>query len=98
MITHIVLLKTRADDAIVAATFDEIGALQGSLDGLRSVLRGRSTSPERIERGFLHGLVLTFDDWAALEGYQADPRHVATSAKIRDLAEPDGVLVFDLES
>jgi len=98
VITHVVLMRATVDDAAMDAIFSDVAALVGSLDGLGSVVSGRSRSPEQIERGFMHGMVLTFDDFDALQRYAVDPRHVAISAKIRAAAEPDGVLVFDLET
>lgn len=97
MITHVVLIRAVVDDPAMDAILGEIAGLRGSLDGLRSVVHGRSRSPEHIERGFMHGMVLTFDDWQALHRYAVDPRHVATAQKIRAAAAPDGVLVFDLD-
>ena len=102
MIHHIVLVRLRPDvgEAEIASVFAEIHALQGDLPGLRSVASGRSESPEQIERGYMHGLVLQFDDWAALARYQDDPRHRAAGAKLVAAAEGgrDGLLVFDLAS
>ncbi len=98
MITHVVLMRVTVDDAAMDAIFADVAALLGSLDGLRSVVSGRSRSPEHIERGFMHGMVLNFDDWDALQRYAVDPRHVAISNSIRASVEPDGVLVFDLET
>lgn len=102
MITHIVLLRLRPEvsEAAIGAVFAEVHALQGSLPGLRRVISGRSASPEQIERGYLHGMVVTFDDWAALERYQTDPRHRASGAKFVAACQGglDGILVFDLEA
>lgn len=100
MIRHIVLLRLRPEvtDAEIGAVFAEIHALRGDLPGLRAVASGRSESPERIERGYLHGMVLEFDDWAALARYGEDVRHKAAGAKLVAAAQDglDGILVFDL--
>ncbi len=102
MIRHIVLLRLRPDvtEAEIGAVFAEVHALQGSLPGLRRVMSGRSESPERIERGYLHGMVVDFDDWAALARYQTDPRHQASGAKFVAACQGglDGILVFDLDA
>ena len=102
MIRHIVLLRLRPEvsDAEIGAVFAEVQALQGSLPGLRHVASGRSASPEQIERGYMHGMVVEFDDWAALARYQTDPRHQASGAKFVAACEGglDGILVFDLET
>ena len=100
MIHHIVLLRLRPEvtEAEIGAVFAELHALQGELPGLRLVASGRSESPEHIERGYMHGLVLQFDDWIALQRYQDDPRHRAAGAKLVAAAAGgiDGLLVFDL--
>lgn len=69
MIHHVVLLRLRPEvsEAEIGAVFAELHALQGDLPGLRSVASGRSESPEHIELCYMHGLVLQFDDWDALE-------------------------------
>ena len=65
---------------------------------MRSITAGRSESPEQIERGYMHGFVVDFDDWAALAAYQSHPDHKAVGARIvaNAVGGLDGVLVFDL--
>ncbi len=72
MITHIVLLRLRPEvsEAAIGAVFAEVHALQGSLPGLRRVISGRSASPEQIERGYLHGMVVTL--WKSFRPVEAD--------------------------
>lgn len=99
MIRHIVLFRFRpeVDEATIAAMFAEVAALNGEIDGLIAVTAGRSESPERIERGYHHVMVVDFADWAALARYQADPRHRATGAKFvaASIGGIDGILVVD---
>ena len=59
---------------------------------------GRSESPEKIERGYLHGFTLDFASWEALATYAEDPDHKAFGAQLVAHAEGgiDGILVFDL--
>ena len=100
MIHHIVLLRLRPEvsEAEIGAVFAELHALQGELQGLLSVASGRSESPEHMERGYMHGLVLQFSDWDALARYSVDSRHQAAAGKLVAAAEGgiDGLLVFDL--
>lgn len=98
MIQHIVLIRFQAD-----VTEDQAAALLVPLGPIARRLGfaaswGRSESPERIERGYLHGFVASFADWAALETYQADPDHKAFGAGLVAHAQGgiDGILVFDL--
>lgn len=100
MIRHIVLVRFRADvdEATIHALFEELHAIEGRIDGLLSIASGRSESPEKIERGYMHGFVADFADWPALEAYQAHPDHQRFGARLVAHAEGglDGILVFDL--
>ena len=98
MIRHIVLIRFRAEvtDARAAALLAPLGPLSARL-GFAATW-GRSESPEQIERGYLHGFVADFANWAALEAYQQDAEHKAFGAGLVAHAEGgiDGILVFDL--
>lgn len=100
MIRHIVLIRFREGlgEAQIADIFAELHAIAGRVPGLRSITSGRSESPERIERGYHHGFVADFDDWAALQAYQDHPAHKALGARLVANATGglDGILVFDL--
>jgi hypothetical protein len=98
MIRHIVLIRFRDD-----LGEDEIARLLAPLGPLSRRLGftatwGRSESPEKIERGFLHGFVADFASWEALAAYQDDAEHKAFGAGLVAHAEGglDGILVFDL--
>jgi hypothetical protein len=100
MIRHIVLLKARTgvtDDKIFAI-FADLAAIKEKLPGVLAVHFGRSESPEKIERGYLHGFTVDFADWAALAAYQDHPDHKRVGAALVAVAEGgiDGILVFDL--
>ncbi len=100
MIRHIVLIRFRPDisEEEVAALFGEVHAVQSRLPGIRSVTSGRSESPEKIERGYMHGFVVDFDDWDALAAYQDYPAHKTLGARLvaNAVGGLDGILVFDL--
>jgi len=100
MIRHIVLIRVRPEvtEPQIAALFAELHAIKGKVPGLRAITSGRSESPEKIERGYLHGFVADFDDWAGLEAYQTHPDHKRLGAKLVENAQGglDGILVFDL--
>ena len=76
MIRHVVLIRFRPDvgEEEIAAIFADLHAIQSKLPGLLSIASGRSESPERIERGYMHGFVADFADWGALAAYQAAKR------------------------
>lgn len=98
MIRHVVLVRFRADvtEEQAAELLAPLGPLSGRLGF--SATWGRSESPERIERGYMHGFIADFADCAALSAYQADEGHKAFGAGLVAHAQGgiDGILVFDL--
>lgn len=100
MIRHIVLLKARpgVTEAEIAAIFADLAAIKAKLPGVLAIHSGRSESPEKIERGYMHGFTVDFTDWAALAAYQDHPDHRRVGAALVAAAEGglDGILVFDL--
>ncbi|KAF0114807.1 MAG: hypothetical protein FD150_1350 [Rhodobacteraceae bacterium] len=98
MIRHIVLLKARPEvsEAQIKAIFADLHSL--NLRGILAVHSGRSESPEKIERGYLHGFTVDFADWEALAAYQDHPDHKRVGAALVAAAQGgiDGILVFDL--
>jgi hypothetical protein len=100
MIRHIVLLKARAEvtEAEIAAIFADLAAIKEKLPGVLAIHSGRSESPEKIERGYMHGFTVDFTDWAALAAYQGHPDHKRVGAALVAAAVGgiDGILVFDL--
>ena len=101
MIRHIVLIQFRAEvtDAAIAGIFADLQAIQTVLPGVLSITSGRSTSPEAMERGHMHGFVADFADWKVLAAYQAHPAHKQVSAALvaGAVGGIGGILVFDLE-
>jgi hypothetical protein len=100
MIRHIVLIRFRPDmrEDVIAAIFADLHSIKAKLPGILSITSGRSESPERIERGYMHGFVADFADWDALAAYQDHPDHRRVGAALVDHAVGglDGILVFDL--
>lgn len=100
MIRHIVLIRFQAGtgEAAIAELFAELHRIEGKVPGLVSITSGRSESPEKMERGYMHGFVVDFDDWEGLQAYQDHPEHQALGAKLVENAEggKDGILCFDL--
>ena len=98
MIRHIVLIRFRDDlgEEAIVRLLAPLGPLSERL-GFTAVW-GRSESPEKIERGFLHGFTADFASWEALSAYQGDAEHKAFGAGLVAHAECglDGILVFDL--
>lgn len=102
MIRHIVLLKYRSDvtEDVAADIFSELHQIEGKVPGLLGIHSGRSESPEKIERGYMHGFTADFDSWEALQAYQDHPDHQKLGARMVAHAEggKDGILVLDIEA
>ncbi len=100
MIRHIVLVRFRPEvsEEKIAAIFADLHQIKNDLPGVLSITSGRSESPEQIERGYMHGFVADFADWAALAAYQAHPDHKRVGATLvaNAVGGLDGILVFDL--
>jgi hypothetical protein len=98
MIRHIVLIRFRRDlsEEAIASLIAPLAPLSARL-GFTAAW-GRSESPEKIERGYLHGFTADFGSWEALAAYQDDAEHKAFGAGLVAHAEGgiDGILVFDL--
>ncbi len=100
MIRHIVLIRFNPDlaEAEIADIFAELHRIEGKVRGLGAIHSGRSESPEKIERGYMHGFTADFADWDALQAYQDHPEHQALGARLvaNAVGGLDGILVFDL--
>ncbi len=101
MIRHIVLTKFRPEvtEEKVSKIYDGLAELSNSLPGASGFTGGRSQSPEQIERGYMHGFVMDFDDWEALETYQNNEIHKKLGGQLVEnaIGGIDGILVLDLE-
>ena len=95
-IYHIVLVKFppakagRMADLVVA-----LESLRKILPGFLSCTGGPYSSPEGLNLGYTHGLVMTFADAATRDEYLTHPEH----EKIKQAFLPDleGVVAFDFE-
>ena len=100
MIRHIVLIRFQpaVSEARIADLFAELHRIKGKVPGLLEITAGKSESPEQMERGYMHGFVVDFNDWAALQCYQDHPDHQLLGAKLvaAALGGKDGILCFDL--
>jgi hypothetical protein len=100
MIHHIVLIRFQpsVSEAKIADLFSELHQIMGKVPGLLAITSGKSESPEQIERGYMHGFIVDFTDWTALQAYQDHPDHKRLGAGLVAAAQGgiDGILVFDL--
>lgn len=101
MIRHIVLTKFKSavSEETISDIYSQLENLVEQMDRASGFTGGRSNSPERIERGYLHGFVIDFESWDALQEYADDPEHKRCGAMLVENAAGgrDGILVVDLE-
>ena len=101
MIRHIVLItfKPEITNERIDDLFAELASVADQLPDLLAVSSGRSESPEKMERGYMHGFIVDFTDWIALQAYQENADHQALGAKLTEAAVggKDGILCFDYE-
>jgi len=85
MIRHVVLLKftEEATEARRLALVEAFAALADAIAQVRSLEWGRNTSPEGLDKGFTHCVVVTFDDEAARDAYLPHPAHQAFVAELK---------------
>lgn len=102
MIKHIVLTRFRSDvsEDTISEIFAGLAGVTARLEGASGFHGGRSTSPEKIERGYMHGFTIDFDSFDDLAAYSEDAEHKRWGAEIVAHAEGglDGVLVLDVEA
>ncbi|MDA7425565.1 Dabb family protein [Thalassococcus lentus] len=100
MIRHIVLTKFKPEvsEETIKGIFDGLAALADKLPGAANFTGGRSESPEQIERGYMHGFVIDFDSWDALQTYADNKEHKALGGQLvaNAVGGIDGILVLDL--
>lgn len=100
MIRHIVLIRFRPEisEHQISDLFTELHRINGKVPGLLAITSGKSESPEQMERGYMHGFIVDFADWAGLQAYQDHPEHQQLGAKLTEAAigGKEGILCFDL--
>lgn len=101
MIRHIVLTKFKPETSEdkIAEIYAGLSALADTLPGAQNFTGGRSQSPEQIERGYMHGFVIDFESWAALQNYADNKEHQALGGQLvaNAIGGVDGILVLDLD-
>lgn len=101
MIRHIVLTKFKPEttEDRIAEIYAGLSALTEKLPGAQNFTGGRSESPEQIERGYMHGFVIDFDSWDALQNYADNAEHQALGGQLvaNAVGGIDGILVLDLD-
>ena len=99
MISHIVLLKCRADitEQQLTTMFCALNDLVDKIPGLQSCTSGSNCSPEAINRGYNHAFYMQFCSEQSRDAYLSHPEHEKVKLLIADVLEntEDNVLVVD---
>ncbi len=92
---HIVLFKFEetATPEQIKGVVDAFAALPGKIDTIKDFEMGTNVSPEKHDKGFTHGFVVTFDDKEGLEEYLPHPAHKEFGAGLGGILKD--VIVFD---
>ena len=82
MIRHVVLIRFQPEvsEAKIAALFAELKEIEDKLPACLGITAGKSESPEKMERGYMHGFIADFTDWDGLQAYQDHPDHQIAGA------------------
>ena len=96
-VKHIVLFRFKPETSPeqIDQMFQEIMDLSETIPGIEDYVSGPNISPEKLDDGFTHGFVMTFQDIAARDAYIPHPEHERVKAIIFPLIEK--VLVLDFE-
>ena len=101
MIRHIVLTKFKPETSedTIQGIYDGLAGVADQLPGANGFTGGRSESPEQIERGYMHGFVIDFSDWDALQSYADNEEHKSYGGQLvaNAVGGIDGILVLDIE-
>ena len=98
MIRHILLIKFKDSvkplDIETSKTLFE--TIQEKIEGIVSVEWGLNDSPEDLNKGFTHSVLMTFVDENARQNYLPHPEHDALKAVFVPLLED--IVVFDYQA
>ena len=96
-VKHVVLLKFKpgTTDDQIQSTFDTIKELKELLPGIEEFIGGPYSSPEGLNQGYTHGIIMTFADVASRDAYLPHAEH----DRVKNLIFPllDSVIAFDFE-
>ena len=96
MLTHIVLLKPKAEitEDEIGAALDHVQTLQQVIPGIVSVEAGKNLN-ESNNQGYTHGFVMHFIDAEHLKAYAPHPAHQVVSEELLRISE--SIIDFDIE-
>ncbi len=96
-VKHIALLKFKdgTSEDQIQGIFDNILDITETIPGIEDYVSGPYASPEGLNQGYTHGLIMTFADAASRDGYLAHPDHERVKSAF--LPNIESLLAFDFE-
>ncbi len=96
-VKHVVLIrfKESASPEVISNLFEELLEVTESIPGIEDYVTGPNNSPEGLNDGYSHGIVMTFTDAAARDAYLPHPEHERVVVKFKEQVEK--FIVFDFE-
>jgi hypothetical protein len=97
MIRHILLIKFKenTDPQKIERLRGLFEATPEKVEGVESVEWGLNDSPEELNKGYSHAVLITFADEAARQNYLPHPEHEALKEVFIPLLED--IIVFDYQ-
>jgi len=95
MLTHIVLLKPKAEvsSAEIVAALAHVQALQQAIPGIVDIQVGENLNSSG-NQGYTHGFVMQFADAEVFKGYAPHPAHQPVSEELQQISE--SIIDFDI--
>jgi len=83
----------------LASTFEALEVLPDRIPGLEALASGVYSSPEGLNLGYTHGVILTFEDELARDQAMVHPEYLRVRQQLNDLLNPNlgELLVFDFK-
>lgn len=95
MIRHILLIKFKPEtkQSNIENVRELFDSMPTKVEGVESVEWGLNDSPEGLDQGFTHAVVMTFTDEQARQNYLPHPEHEALKTVFVPMV--DDIIVFD---
>jgi hypothetical protein len=96
-VKHIALIKFKdgTSEEQIAQIFDELLDITENIPGIEDYVSGAHSSPESLNQGYSHGLIMTFTDAAARDAFLPHPEHERVKAMM--MPQVESLIVFDFE-
>lgn len=96
-IKHIALVKFKegTSEEQIGKIFDLVLDITETIPGIEDYVSGPNCSPEGLNQGYTHALIITFADIAARDAYLAHAEHQRFKSQV--LPDVESILVVDFE-